>query len=113
MAVSAPSYTFYKNTYKGTVQEDEYNALSSWAAAHVDYLIGYKTVGSADETAVSMAVCACVDAFADYGTDGIGGFSIGSFSMSSSEAITGKQIATDACWEYLAPTGLLFGGILL
>lgn len=63
--------------------------------------------------AYRRALCAAVDAFAEYGDGQVGGFSLGSFKVSRYErdATTGVQVATDAVARELAGTGLLFCGV--
>ena len=59
------------------------------------------------------AVCAAADAFAEYGEGRVGGFSIGSFSVTNyrDEGTTGAEVARDAALAELAGTGLCFAGV--
>ncbi len=56
------------------------------------------------------AVCAAADAFAEYGEGHVGGFSIGSFSVTNyrDEGTTGAEVAREAALAELA--GYTFGG---
>ena len=105
-----PSYAFYLE-HGGSLSKESYLKGVGAAVAHVDWLTGWKQVPQEHEDAYERAVCAVVDKFAEYGTDPVGGFAIGSFRMDDGSKKTGKQLATDAAWEILAPTGLLWAGI--
>ena len=111
--MATPTYTFYTGTYGGTLTQDEFNAEVNKAVSHVEWLIGWKDVPADAESAYQMAVCACVDVFAEYGTGLIDGFAIGSFRFDRPDdgRFTAKEIATDEATVYLAPTGLLWSGL--
>lgn len=109
--MNAPTYADYVAN-GGRLSELDYNLVLPKAVAHVDWLIGWKEVPAEHEDAVKRAILAVLDAFTQYGAEALGGFAIGSFRMdNSAEFNTGKEIATDAAWEFLAPTGLLFSGV--
>ena len=59
------------------------------------------------------AVCAAADAFAEYGEGRVGGFSIGSFSVTNYRdgGTTGSEVAREAALAELAGTGLCFSGV--
>ena len=59
------------------------------------------------------AVCAAADAFAEYGEGRVGGFSIGSFSVTNyrDDGTTGAEVAREAALAELAGTGLAFAGV--
>lgn len=110
--MAAPSYTYYSETYGGTLSQTDYYASLNDAVAHVDWLIGWKVVPAEYEDAYNRAVCSCVDIFHEYGRSAFGGFSIGSFRMGQEGgSLSGNDLATEAAWEILAPTGLLWSGI--
>ena len=110
--MSEPTYNFYKSV-GGTLDADTFNAWLPKATAHVDWLIGWKAVPAQYETAYEKAVCFALDELHEYGTTASGGFTIGSFRMSDEGGrISGKDAATDAAWEVLAPTGLLWAGVI-
>lgn len=54
-----------------------------------------------------------VEAFAEFGEGQVGGFQIGSFSVThyDNRGTTGEEQATYACEKELAGTGLLFCGV--
>lgn len=112
--MDAPSYSYYQGT-GGKLSQEAFDELCPKAKAHVDWLIGWKDVPQEHEEAYLTAVCFAVDAFAEYGSSGLGdgGFSIGSFRVDGSSGFvaSGKDAATDAAWEVLAPTGLLWSGV--
>lgn len=110
--MSQPSYTYYKDTYGGKLSQVQYLSQLNDATAHVDWLIGWKVVPLEYQSAYWNAICSCVDVFQQYGRTPMGGFSIGTFRVNDSAGkVSGKDIATDAAWEYLAPTGLLWAGV--
>ena len=59
------------------------------------------------------AVCAAADAYAEYGEGRVGGFSIGSFSVTNyrDEGTTGSEVAREAALAELSFTGLVFAGV--
>lgn len=59
------------------------------------------------------AVCAAADAFAEYGEGRVGGFSIGSFSVTNyrDDGTTGAEVAREAALAELAGTGLCWSGV--
>ena len=59
------------------------------------------------------AVCAAVEAFAEYGAGEVGGYSIGKFSVKNYEnkGTTGEELATQAALRELAGTGYAFAGV--
>lgn len=112
MSAWAPDYEFYRDEYHGQAPEAAFDAELPGAVAHVGWLIGRNRVTEATATAYKRAVCACVDAFAVYGHQGGGGFTIGSFSVSGdSSGRTGEDVASDAACKELATSGLLWAGV--
>ena len=102
----APDFEFYKDEYRGSLSQDQFDTQLSNALAHVRWLIGFNEVTESTSEQFKRAVCAAIEAFYTYGIDDpVSGFSIGNFSMNSnsSQACNGKSIATE--------TGLLFGGL--
>lgn len=59
------------------------------------------------------AVCAAADAFAEYGEGRVGGFSVGSFSVTNyrDEGTTGAEVAREAALAELSRTGMAFSGV--
>lgn len=112
-----PTYAFYTDTYKGTLEAERFGELVRAAAKEVDaYILPNEPDGSEEYL---CAVCAALDVLDAYdGTvmgDGGGGFTIGSFSMGSRSATEGRNAFTadlDAAIEReLAGTDLLYWGI--
>ena len=58
-------------------------------------------------------MCAAADAFAEYGEGRVGGFSIGSFSVTNyrDDGTTGAEVAREAAFAELAGTGLCWSGV--
>ena len=58
-------------------------------------------------------MCAAADAYAEYGEGRVGGFSIGSFSVTNyrDEGTTGSEVAREAALAELSFTGLVFAGV--
>ena len=108
-----PSYTFYADDFHGELSEDVFNANINKAVAFVRQLCGDKRITPATQTAFFRAVCAVVDAFAQYGTTPQTGFSVGSFTVQSggSNASTGYDIAREGALLELAGTGLSYAGL--
>ena len=67
--------------------------------------------GGAD--AWRRAACAAADAFAEYGEGRVGGFSIGSFSVTNyrDDGTTGAEVAREAALAELVGTGLCWSGV--
>ena len=65
-----------------------------------------------DADAWRRAVCAAADAYAEYGEGRVGGFSIGSFSVTNyrDDGTTGSEVAREAALAELAGTGFCFSG---
>lgn len=59
------------------------------------------------------AVCAATEAFAEFGSGEVGGYSIGSFSVKNykNKGTTGEELATQAALKELAGTGYTFAGV--
>lgn len=58
-------------------------------------------------------MCATADTYAEYGEGHVGGFYIGSFSVTNyrDEGTTGAEVAREAALAELAGTGLAFSGV--
>ena len=109
-----PDYAFYHSVYGGELTEEGFAASCIGAVRLVRRLVGGKCLKCAcDKTAVKRAICAAVDALAEYGDGVAGGFSIGSFRMDSDvgNARTGESMATDAALLELDGLGLTFTGV--
>lgn len=111
------SYDFYLDGYGGALAADAFAEALPAALRCVGALTGARDVAEDWEEGVAdawrRAVCAAADAFAEYGEGRVGGFSIGSFSVTNyrDEGTTGAEVARDAALAELAGTGLCFAGV--
>ena len=111
------SYGFYQDGYGGALSAEAFAEALPAALRCVGALTGVRDVhedwdgGVAD--AWRRAACAAADAFAEYGEGRVGGFSIGSFSVTNyrDEGTTGSEVARGAALAELAGTGLCFAGV--
>lgn len=111
------SYDFYLDGYGGALAAEAFAEALPAAVRCVGALTGARDVceewdGDRAE-AWRRAVCAAVDAFAEYGEGRVGGFSIGSFSVTNyrDEGMTGAEVAREAALAELSRTGLAFVGV--
>ena len=111
------SYEFYQDGYGGALAANAFAEALPAAVRCVGALTGARDVceewdGDRAE-AWRRAVCAAVDAFAEYGEGRVGGFSIGSFSVTNyrDEGTTGAEVAREAALAELCFTGLTFAGV--
>lgn len=111
------SYDFYLDGYGGTLPADAFAEALPAALRCASGLTGFRVPdGGWDEDVADAwrrAVCAAADAFAEYGEGRVGGFSIGSFSVTNyrDEGTTGAEVAREAALAELAGTGLCFSGV--
>ena len=109
-----PDYAFYHSVYGGELTEEGFAASCIGATRLVRRLVGGKCLkGACEKAAVKRAVCAAVDALAEYGDGVAGGFSIGNFRMNSDlgNARSGTDMATEAALLELDGMGLSFTGV--
>ena len=111
------SYEFYQDASGGTLPLEAFADAAPAALRCVGALTGARDAregwdGDAAD-AWRRAVCAAADAFAEYGEGRVGGFSIGSFSVTNyrDEGTTGAEVAREAALAELAGTGLAFSGV--
>lgn len=110
-------YDFYLDGYGGALAAEAFAEALPAAARCVGALTGARepVEGWDDDVADSWrrAVCAAADALAEYGEGRVGGFSIGSFSVTNyrDEGTTGAEVAREAALAELAGTGLCFSGV--
>lgn len=112
-AAAAVDYAFYRDTYGGGMGVEAFSEALPAAERHVCWLAGGREpTCEADELAWRRAVCATAEAFAEFGEGQVGGFQIGSFSVThyDNRGTIGEEQATYACEKELAGTGLLFCG---
>lgn len=111
------SYEFYLDVYGGMLFAEAFAEALPAAVRCVSALTGTRDVNESWDESVSdawrRAVCAAADAFAEYGEGRVGGFSIGSFSVTNyrDEGTTGAEVARGAALAELAGTGLAFSGM--
>lgn len=111
------SYGFYLDGYGGALAAEAFAEAMPAAVRLVASITGAR--GARDDwdaeqaDAWRRAVCAAADAFAEYGEGRVGGFSIGSFSVTNyrDEGTTGAEVAREAALAELAGTGLCFTGV--
>ena len=78
MAV-AVTYDFYAQAYGGGLSDTAFGLSLPAASRHVRWLVGGAEPGDDELEAYRRAVCAAVDAFAEFGEGQVGGFSLGDF----------------------------------
>lgn len=109
---SAVTYEFYVDTYGGGLSEAAFAASLPMAEAHVRWLCELR---GADEASgrFMRAVCAALEAFAEYGAGEVGGYTIGEFSVKNyaSQQTTGEELATAAALRELGLSGMAFTGV--
>ena len=111
------SYGFYLDGYGGALSAEAFAEALPAAVRCVGALTGARDAREEwDDDQVEAwrrAVCAAADAFAEYGEGRVGGFSIGSFSVTNyrDEGTTGSVVAREAALAELAGTGLCFSGV--
>lgn len=111
------SYDFYLDGYGGALAAEAFAESLPAAVRCVGALTGARDVREDWDEGVADAwrrsVCAAADAYAEYGEGRVGGFSIGSFSVTNyrDEGTTGSEVAREAALAELAGTGLCFSGV--
>ena len=111
------SFGFYQDGYGGALTAEALAEALPAAVRCVGALTGARDVdeGWDDDQADAWrrAVCAAADAFAEYGEGRVGGFSVGSFSVTNyrDEGTTGAEVAREAALAELSFTGLVFAGV--
>ena len=109
---STVTYEFYTDTYGGGLSEAAFAASLPVAEAHVRWLCELR--GADEESGRYMrAVCAALEAFAEYGTGEVGGYMIGEFSVKNyaSQQTTGEELATAAALREPGLSGMAFTGV--
>ena len=109
---SSVTYEFYQDTYGGGLSEAAFAASLPMADSHVKWLCAVKGTDTDSETFM-RAVCAALEAFAEYGAGEVGGFQIGEFSVKNyaSQQTTGEELATAAALRELGLSGMAFSGV--
>ena len=107
-------WAFYADEYGGSLPVEAFSEALPAAMRHVRGLCGWRAPRDEGEArAYRRAVCAAADAFAEDGEGRVGGFSIGSFSVTNyrDDGTTGAEVAREAALSELAGTGLCWGGV--
>jgi hypothetical protein len=110
-------YTFYSQTYKGTVTEAVFNRLSVLATAHINRITNgrAKTATGEDLEAVKLAFCAIVDELDRQESGGIvtseSNDGISRSYAVSSVVRSASQRIYNVAEVYLSNTNLLFMGV--
>lgn len=109
----AVTYEWYSQTYGGGLSESAFGLSLPAATRHVRWLVGGSEPSDEELESYQRAVCAAVDAFAEFGEGQVGGFSLGDFKVThyEDEGTTGEEIATDAAIKELVGTTLVFCGV--
>ena len=109
----AVTYEWYSQTYGGGLSESVFGLALPAASRHVRWLVGGSEPSEDELESYQRAVCAAVDAFAEFGEGQVGGFSLGDFKVThyEDEGTTGEEIATDAAIKELVGTTLVFCGV--
>lgn len=107
------TYGFYTQVYGGGLSEAAFGLALPAATRHVRWLCGGRRPCRGEVVAYRRAICAAVDAFAEFGAGQVGGFSIGDFKVThyEDEGTTGEEIATQAALRELVGTSLAFVGV--
>lgn len=111
------SYGFYLDGYGGALSAEAFAEALPAALRCVAALTGAREPSEEWDEDVAdawrRAVCAAADAFAEYGEGRVGGFSIGSFSVTNyrDDGTTGAEVAREAALAELVGTGLCFSGV--
>ena len=110
---AAMTYQFYKDVYGGGLSESAFGLALPAAMRHVRWLVGGAEPLDDELEAYQRAVCAAVDAFAEFGEGQVGGFSLGDFKVThyEDEGTTGEEIATADAHKELLGTSLAFAGV--
>ncbi len=110
---AAVTYQFYKDVYGGGLSESAFGLALPAASRHVRWLVGGAAPSDDELESYQRAVCAAVDAFAEFGEGQVGGFSLGDFKVTryEDEGTTGEEIATANALKELVGTSLAFYGV--
>lgn len=100
-------YTFYTETYGGTLPEDVFSRLAKRSEYYVKKLVSKY---DAEAEAIQMAICAVADAMNQNETGGqVASESVGSWSRTfvQNESKTGEKLLYDAAMLYLDGTAFV------
>lgn len=130
-------YTFYTESYMGTVREEEFPRLAARASSFLDYYTQNRAKDHADMVPVKLCCCALVDNYqvieaaqelaakrlsgaletdAEVKSETVGGYSR-TLDTGASSALAAlnttdgaRKLLAETCRVYLAHTGLLYRG---
>ena len=107
------TYQFYKDVYGGGLSEAAFGLALPAASRHVRWLVSGAEPSEDELESYQRAVCAAVDAFAEFGEGQVGGFSLGDFKVThyEDEGTTGEEIATADALKELVGTSPAFSGV--
>jgi hypothetical protein len=74
---AAVTYQFYSQVYGGGLSEAAFGLALPAASRHVRWLVDGAEPSNDELEAYQGAVCAAVDAFAEFGEGQVGGFALG------------------------------------
>lgn len=106
-------YTFYANTYKGTLSEADFNRLLPRASAEIDALTFGRcnaTLSAGAQNRVKLAMCAVIDELNATSGGVVASASNDGYSETYAVQRTATQRIKDTAAAYLATTGLMFCG---
>ena len=106
----AVTYAYYTETYGGGLPEAAFSSCVNVAEAHVKWLCAAGDY-CPNATAFKRAVCAATEAFAEFGSGEVGGYSIGQFSVKNYENADNESVVTKAAIKELVGTPYIFCGI--
>ena len=109
----AVTYEWYSQTYGGGLSESAFGLSLPAATRHVRWLVGGSEPSDEELESYQRAVCAAVDAFAEFGEGQVGGFALGDFKVThyEDEGTTGEEIATQEALKELMGASLAFSGV--
>jgi hypothetical protein len=112
---AGPTFGFYRDVYGGALDAASFAESSPAAMRCVRELCGGAAADGLDGVeryAWDRAVCAAVEAFAEFGEGRVGGYAIGDFKVTNymEQGTTGLEVARCAALAELAGTGLAFAG---
>ena len=109
---STVTYEWYAGSYGGSLSEAAFAANLPLADSHVRWLCAVKGATTTCNV-FKRAVCAALEAFAEYGAGEVGGYTIGEFSVKNyaSQQTTGEELATAAALRELGLSGMAFSGV--
>lgn len=107
-------FAFYRDTYGGALDVEAFSEVLGAATRHVRWFCGGRIPCDPYEVqAYKRAICAAAEVIAELGVGQIGGFQLGSFSVThyDNRGTTGDEEATYAIEKELVGTSLMFSGV--